>query len=286
MAGNLGMPKAEKGALQFNINYDLNVLNTLKQESQLFDENNRARLTHSFLFEAGYTFSSKFAVDILLPYIRQEREIINADQVNFTFTQGIGDIIILPKYQILPWVTIGYGIKTPTGSSDKRNNGIALNADLQPGSGAWDHIIWSALSKSLEIRPSITVFGNLIYRFRGTNKEYLGNSNYRFGNEIQVIGGISNQFLLGNKILEPSIRTRFRKAQRDEFNEFGISSSGGMFIFMNPGLTWRHSSQIAIQTNWEFPVFARVNEIQLTPTHRLNVGVFLVFGGDKISFSS
>ena len=274
MSGNIGMPNANKGVLQVSLSYDLNSLNTLKVGSETLDDATRVRQTHSALVELGYSITDKLSVDALIPYIRQERTTNrNTAFENFTYTQGLGDISLLLKYKVFSWINLGGGIKTPTGKDDIiASFGIPESADLQPGSGAWDYILYGNAIREIPFRKTFTVSSTLLYRFRGVNNDF-GNRSYQFGDEFQVIIGLADRFLLGTQILDPSIRARFRKAGRDFSNDNESPGSGGEFLFLNPGITWAITPSFNYQFNVELPVYSNVQETQLSPTFRVNTGL-------------
>lgn len=275
MSGNLGMPLSEVGTIQLNLSYDRNSLRTLKEGTTNLDDDYRQRLTHSVLLEFGYSFTDKISVDGFFSFVRQERRIQNpGTPENFTNTQGIGDAVVLIKYQVLKGLALGYGIKAPLGSSDEvREDGVPLGADLQPGSGSWDQIFYASFSRGLKSRPSFGYFGTSIYRLTGENSSYLGSSTYEFGNELQLIAGVSDRIVIGKALIDPSLRLRFRNVERDQFDNNGTPGSGGTFLFINPGVSWQITTNIAYQVNLELPLYARVNEAQLAPTFRINTGV-------------
>lgn len=275
MSGNVGMPVQSKGVFQANLNYDLNVLRTFKSGAENLNDNSRTRRTQSVLFEIGYSFTERFSVDGFFSYVRQERIIETFYTRNETVTSGLGDGLILLKYQTPLNLTVGYGLKAPLGSADEKNEiGLTLNADLQPGSGAWDHILYFNYSNYFQIRPTLNVFGTSIIRLTGTNTEYLGNSNYTFGNEYQLLMGLSDRFLLLNQIFDASLIFRYRFAEKDQFNGEDFPSSGGRFLFINPGLSYQLTPQLALQYNMAFPVHSYVQDSQLSPTFRINTGIY------------
>ena len=274
MSSNIGMPASEKGTLQLNLNYDWNNLTRLRAENRTLDTDSRQRETHSLLLEMGYSFSDAFSVDVFLSAIRQERTIFSSiSSDDFVFTQGIGDVVILPKYTFKKKWTFGIGLKIPTGESSKSNNGIALSADLQPGSGALDQIFYFAHENAMKSRPTMGYFGNIIFTNRGENKNYFGSSTYGFGNEIQVIAGVSDRFQISTIQVDPSLQLRYRKAERDFFNGTAFPSSGGEFLFITPGLSFLIGQKFSWHMKASFPLYAFVNETQLSPTVRLSTGI-------------
>ena len=284
VSSNLGMPNADSKTLQLNLSYDLNNLNTLKTEREIIDDQTRKRTTQSILLEVGYSLTDRLSVDAFFSYVRQER-IVNGN--NFTSTNGIGDMVFLLKYQLLEEkktgsnVFIGIGSKIPIGASDLRNNnGIALNADLQPGSGAFDWIGWGQWSKTLKFRPSIQVASTFIYSYKGVNNHYLGNSEYQFGREWSWSLGLSDQLIIGKQLVQPALQFRYRNANADLFNTDALPSTGGNWLFINPGGSIWFGKNFSLETNIELPLFAKVEGTQVTPTYRWNIGVFY-----KIPFS-
>ena len=281
VSGNLGLPTSSARTLQFSLSYDFNNLNTLKTEREVIDDKSRKRTTHSLLFETGYSFSNRFSIDAFFSYVRQER-LINNQTEDFTYTQGIGDMVVLLKYVLKeggtdrPTFAIGGGTKIPIGDSDKNHpsNGLPLNADLQPGSGAFDLIGWTQWSKPLSFRPSMSISSTAIYSYKGVNDSYLGENDYQFGQELSWAFGVSEQIFFANQIVNPSLQLRYRNAQADLFNNDKLPSTGGDWLFVIPGVSWWLSKDFSLETNVELPLLARVEGTQVTPTYRWNVGLF------------
>ena len=288
VSSNLGMPASEVGVFQGSVNYDLNVLNTLKTGKEILADRNRRRTTHAALLELGYTFSRRWSIDALFSYVRQERNVNNFGTDQFTSTSGIGDATLLAKYRAIDkdgWqLSTGLGIKAPLGASDKANDrGIALNADLQPGSGAWDGVGWIFFNWALPSRPSSSLFLNFIYASKGHNKTYLGSQDYKFGDEFQIIGGWGDQALLFNQIFDFNLAARYRRARPDENNAFVVPSTGGSWLFINPGVAWWPSQRFSFQANVELPMLSNITGTQVTPTVRFNTGFYYQIPSSKIS---
>jgi hypothetical protein len=280
LSANIGLPASEKGSWQFSLSYDYNQLKTLKSGNTELDDKRRERLTQSILFETGYTFSKRISLDLFLSYVRQERHIFTSLGTNSTITNGVGDGVLLIKYNFFteaPKTTalVGIGPKIPIGATDKTSeNGIALPADLQPGSGAWDAVFWGTFSQSLGFRPSMSISVTSTYRATGVNPDYLGSIAYEFGNDLQIITGISDRFIIGSSIWDPSISFRYRKAERDKNNGVEIDATGGKWVFLVPGLKYSISPNLAVNASVEIPLYSFVNNTQLTPTSRITLGVY------------
>ena len=204
LSGNIGFTGADKGTLQAEISYDLNYLQTLKNEWEVYPETSRKRLTQSILLKSGYSINPWLSVDALFSYVSQKREITILEESYQVRTSGIGDAVILPKISLARLSRRGYelqlgsGLKIPLGRTDhKDERGIVLNADMQPGSGTWDVITWVYYARQFNFRPSMVVSTRILSRFNGKNREYYGSQTYQFGTSSQIFLSLGDQFLLG-----------------------------------------------------------------------------------------
>ncbi len=259
------------------VGYDLNVMNTLKSGTETLDENTRKRTTHSFMAQAGYTIRKWLSVDMFLPYVFQQRILTPIGQTpNESSTSGVGDFVIMPKIRFYKNFQAGVGIKIPTGATELTNDdGLVLSPDLQPGTGAWDLIFWLNGGQELGFRQSMSINGTVSYRATGSNKTYLEDQTYTFGNEFQITAGIADRFLIGNQIFDPSVSFKYRKVQSDNRDEFDLPSTGGEWVFIRPGLIYQATPQISVQSNIELPLYAKLNGTQVTTTYRINLSIIV-----------
>jgi len=194
LSNNIGLAILEKGTTQIGVSYDYNNLNTLNNGSEKLDDNSRLRITHAVLMNVSYAISDKFSLEGLFTWVNQRRKITQFGNENLDQTSGIGDGLLLLKYNLPNLIgdntaiNIGVGTKIPLGSStQKSSQGIVFNADLQPGSNAWDVIYWSSISKSFNFRPSFSVSSRFIYRSTGTNKSYFGDRPINLGMRFRLL---------------------------------------------------------------------------------------------------
>ncbi len=289
LSSNLGMPPEDQGIWQFSISYDHLVLNTLKEGSITLDDQSRIRKTKSILTEVGYGITKRIAVDILIPYVYQERRIEQFGRTDFVSTNGIGDIALLLKYKLTdPLDTrqnllLGIGPKMPTGKSDfTRTDGILLNADLQPGSGAWDGLLYAFYNRNFSFRPSMGVSLSAVYSIKGVNPDYLNGQSYQFGNELVSQLSFSDKVNLGRALFDLSVSFRYRQQQDDSFNETTLPNTGGQFLFLTPGIAYLLSSSTSLTFSGDIPIYSYVNGTQLAPTYRLNIGLFITLRKKEI----
>jgi len=274
-----GLPLSLKKTLQFSLSADLNVLTTLKSGTTELNDNSRERKTFSVLFKSAYSITDKLFIEGLLSWVQQERFIDQSGYTDYDKTQGVGDAVLLLNYVYLSSnrlkLIIGAGPKAPTGSSDLRDeDGLTLNADLQPGSGAWDGIMLHRILLTNSKRPSQTYFSNFTFRYTGTNNNYLGSEAYRFGNELQILSGIADQFVIGTTLFSFGVNARYRMANQDMFNDEKMPSTGGQWLFIMPVVGWHIKQNLIVSLNTEVPLYAFVDGTQLSPTLRINWGIY------------
>jgi len=280
LSNNIGLAPLEKGTLQIGIHYDYNNLNTLNFGTEKLDDNSRLRITHSILLNANYDITKRISIEGLFTWVNQRRKITQFGNENLEQSSGIGDAVLLLKYHFSNTfgqnsnLNIGVGTKIPLGSTTETNSqGIILNADLQPGSNVWDLLLWTLMSKNFNFRPSFSVWSQLTYRNTGTNKEYLENSTYKFGNEFQAYLGFSDQFLIFNALTNPGISFKYRHAEKDVISGFEFDNTGGKWISVIPDFSIYIKPNIIFSTQAEIPLYNNVDGIQLTPTYRLTTGL-------------
>ncbi len=283
LSSSLGLPTAEQNTFQIYLGYDVNLLNTLKDGTDKLDDDSRRRTTHTAIIQLGYTFTKKISFDFLIPYVRQEREITPMDRPSsLDYSQGMGDVVLLGKFLLIPNYQIGLGLKFPTGStSEKNSHGITLNADMQPGSGSWDMIYWFIGGQTLNARPSANLSLLATFRATGENPEYFGSQIYDFGNETQSILTYADQVLLGSLILNPSMGLKFRHVNEDKNDGIIVPGTGGTWLFVRPGLAVPMGTHTEIQSTLELPLFAHVVGTQVTPTVRFNIAVLFSLTPNK-----
>jgi hypothetical protein len=280
LSNSIGLAILEKGTTQIGVSYDYNNLNTLNDGSNKLNDDSRLRITHSVLLNMSYAITDNFSVEGLFTWVNQRRKITQFGNENLDQTSGIGDGVFLAKYNFSNVIgknsalNIGIGSKIPFGSSTEQNDqGITLNADLQPGSSAWDIIYWSSASKSFNFRPSFSISSRFTYRSTGTNNSYFGDSTYKFGNEFQAIIGFSDQFLLFKTITTPSISFKYRNAVQDKIGGFNLDNTGGNWVSIIPNFSINIKSNIVLSTRADLPIYSNVDGTQLTPTYRLTTGI-------------
>lgn len=278
VSSNIGFSPAYKGQVQFSLSYDYNRITRLYNEKVLLDDNNRMRSTQSYIFRMGYQWNTRFAGELFLPFIRQERRIETlSGGVDREASFGLGDPALLLSYDVLKnnlsW-TLGLGLRLPLGSfSETNDRGLLLINDMQPGSGALDWIVRSTIYYSLASQPDVLYYFNIIHTQRGENQRYLGSQTYQFGPETQAIAGYSRSVFALKQIWPLALGLRYRHAVADKFNAEDLANTGGSWLFARVSLGFAFNPSTQIQFNVESPFVSRVTGVQLSPHYSFNISV-------------
>ncbi len=138
-----------------------------------------------------YGVSKKFDVRVAIPYKHLDATAQPLPGVNTTFdNKGIGDMVVMGRYVVLPMTEYGYqlsigaGVKFPTGSTDdgfKKAPSFARNTNTplptQMGTGEYEYKAELGISKP--INEKMRVDFHTMYTYRPKAKH-----NYDFGNEL------------------------------------------------------------------------------------------------------
>jgi hypothetical protein len=285
LLSSLELPSSPVGGWQLAMTYDDNIMNDLISGERSFGDASTERRTRALLTEFNYGLTKQLSLGSLFSIIQHERYDNAARQSTSApsaRTRGISDAVILFKYTLIPLtlptqstLAVGVGAKIPLGASDLTSQGILLPADFQPGTGAWDLILWGYASRGYLPHAPLTLFLLGSYRSTGTNARY-GSSQegYSFGSELITSLGASYT------ALEPVALTlllRFRHTRADRFANNPLPSTGGLWLTAAPGITLRISETIATRGNIHLPFYRRVEGTQLTTSYNFSFSFFYNF---------
>ncbi len=277
ISGSLGLTSTEGKTIHLSLTYDYNALNDLFESDRSLDDKSRKRITHSGLLEVNYGLTGRITLTGMVSAVRQERIIhTRTGERNFDATNGPGDAILMIKYRLitpdmLPGysLTIGSGPKIPLGRTNLKNNlGLALPADMQPGSGAWDMMFWSVFEKYTFLIENFSLSAAITYRYTGTNRNYFEGQSYRFGNELAFNLQSKYRFLIKSMIFDGNLTLRYRSMQEDKFNGNDFPNSGGEFISLMPAINYNFSPDLSIRIGSYIPLYRKVEGTQLSPGYK------------------
>lgn len=276
--GSIEMSNPGSKWLNINLMYNHNLLEDLYEGKTKVNEDLRERISRSFLLQLDYGLTSRISTSVMFSFIRQERTITESDgNKNSVETSGIGDILVLLKYNLLQFdlfnkweLTAGAGVKFPVGNSELKSNGILLPADLQPGSGSYDFLLNLYGSKRYIFEMPFHSYFSLSYKINGENNRFGEGQNYRFGNEfISTVGVI---YETGN-VVSVALEGKYRHTARDEFLNQNLENTGGDWLYIKPGINISVTGDLLVKLASELPVYRNLDGIQLTTTYLFSTQV-------------
>ena len=287
VSGSVGLYPLNTKGFQINLSYDLNSLNTLKNYSKTLPGNERERTTRSILMEASYSLTERLSLYGFVSYVSQKREINNIGYNDVALTEGIGDAVLMPGYLLVDRFSFSWyfsaGIKFPLGKADIRNDdGILINPDLQPGSGAYDALVFNMFR--YEAARGHSFWNSFALRETGTNSDFRVSDQYSFGNEIVTAFGWSKNILFLNVIIEPSASVSYRYAGNDLINQDEIPNTGGNWLFASSGIAIFIKENLKLFSSFSFPLFSKPAGVQLTTSYRFNAGIYFSFQNNRNKF--
>ena len=131
---------------------------------------------------------------VAIPYLRNTMDMTMSLGVGMGWmdmsmgpVSGLGDITLMGLYRIYrdreirptEAVTVGFGLKTPTGSNTEiSDTGSLVHAHMQPGTGSWDPLVSLIYTK---------MAGSILYQADGTY-QYTTKSRegYEFGDSLAL----------------------------------------------------------------------------------------------------
>ncbi|MEX0647469.1 MAG: hypothetical protein WEA56_10020 [Balneolaceae bacterium] len=274
------------GNVVIGITHEYNDISDLYAGAAVLDDQNSSRTTNSTLFEINYGITRRFSISGTFSYVSKNRvtglQGANSEDVT---TRGLGDGIFLLKYVLKESslasqynIVLGSGIKAPFGTTSIRHNNLLMNADMQPGSGAWDAVLWSYFSTSFVPHTDMSLFAVNSYRFTGSNDRFGENDRYRFGNEwVSALGAaipITDQ--LGSSAI-----FRFRHTTQDQRNEHQMPNTGGTWLMINPVISYKLTDQLSFTLGSQIPLYQYLKGTQPTTSYTLSISAFYNFNKES-----
>ena len=278
-----------KGAFLIGYTYDFKNISDLYNGSNELVNNTVERNTSTSLLELHYGISERIAVTTTFSYVNKSREtgLHLGSSSQKLRTTGMGDAMLLVKYNLHPQtvfeqyqVIVGAGVKAPLGESSMRNNGFLLNADMQPGTGAWDGVLWMYSSKTFPGKNNELFMMNS-FRYSGTNERFSSDDRYRFGNEFVTSVGAGGALF---RDISYSMSLRYRTAASDTRNSAVMPDTGGSWLSASPALItpFPFLKSASFQLSGNIPVYQYVEGTQPSISYTLSASLFISFGGEKL----
>lgn len=303
----LGVLSPEPRRLSLQFTYSFTLMDRLKEgssRSSLRDVINEGRFLTVptrmemtlYTLTAAYGFSPRFSAFVSIPYVRNTMDMatvidmgpdmgIEVMKDSMDPVKGIGDVTVMGLYRLYtddearPYdaFTVGIGVKTPTGSStEKSESGRFVHAHMQPGTGSWDPLISLIYTKT--VNPFLFQ-ADAAYQISTRNSE-----GYKFGDSfsanllgkyaatrhLNISGGVT--YLHLNRASDKEGKFTDLTSLLDD-----PANTGGDSIWVSPGIQLLPIRDCVIDIRAQFPVWQRVNGIQLVSSYRILLGLSYSF---------
>ena len=285
-----GAGASSAGNLMLGVTYEYHDISALYNRCNRLDNNEVTRVTQSTLFEIHYGITDRFSFSGTFTYVDKNSTtgLRNPENASTLTTRGIGDGLFLLRYTFLQqtlWnpvhLSIGSGAKAPLGTTSLTDGGFPLNADMQPGTGAWDGVLWSGISLSLLPYTTINLFWQNSYRHTGTNERFGAGDEYGFGNELVSTLGISDQIL---ENLSYMLQLTYRSTSSDQLNGNNLPNTGGKWLSVGPALNLGITDRMSARLSGRVPVYQHLNGTQPTTSWAVSGSIFFNFNSSEQGF--
>jgi len=217
----------------------------------------------------AYGVIPKLSLSAIIPYVWKEKSMQPelAPTRTENSTDGVGDITMFIRYSPLGRsfvnyreLSLGFGVKIPTGATDRRNNNFLLPEELQPGTGSWDYNFSLSLYQGFEpvdfYLSSTWILTTEYddYKF-GNQFSYLFNSNLHLKEWLDVTGSLSGTV----------------KAKDEEDGEAN-DHTGRHQLWLVPGVQVQVIPEaLRLHAYLEYPVYQDFNGTQLGSDYNLRL---------------
>ena len=247
-----------KNSLRLSLGHEYNELKGTFEGSKRTNSNIVGSGTvQAYTVQAHYGITRRWGGTLSAPFVKSTRTL---DGQNTFSASGVGDLSFLLKYSLIPLniassreIAVGSGFKLPNGSKNVVDDGTELNFNLQPGTGAWDFILWGYFYKTyMPSGWSGTLSGLL--RLPGTNSDGL-----QYGNEI-IYSVVANRRISNST--QFSLRFKGRTSSSVTINGYSNPNTGGTITFIAPSFVWNPVRLFSVETGVDIPAFYSVSGTQ------------------------
>ena len=226
------------------------------------------------------TFDNGWGVSVTLPFVDRDHLHIHnhhgaqlSERWNF---REVGDARVLGRYQ-MPLAssedaprTVGLiaGVKLPTGRTNVANGeGEPAERSLQPGTGTTDLVVGALYHQQ---------FASGAAWFAQALLQHPLNSHHDFrpGAQLAVDVGYAHRF---TERLSGIVQVNTVVKRRDRGPEAEPEDSGGRFVFLSPGLSYKVGERFRVYSYYQHPLHQDVNGVQLTARRAFVVGLSTQF---------
>jgi hypothetical protein len=225
----------------------------------------------------GRSFGTHWGIDVQLPVIDRDHSTVTEGDTepSFSHGRGLGDIRVLARYQGFGEDKnsgLQFGLKLPTGRHDDTfidgpSIGEELDRGLQLGSGTYDALLgayhFGALAQNWDY------FAQVLAQIPLDSRD-----GYRPGRALNANVGL--RYMAWNA-WQPQLQLNAKVSARDSGFDADIDNSGGTLVDISPGLSYRVDKSFSVYSFMQFPLYQRVNGLQLAPRATMSLGLRYAF---------
>lgn len=238
----------------------------------------------NWLASFDYTFDDRWGVNVAVPVVDRTHEHIHNHHGhqfvdNWDFRR-LGDIRVVGRRQWaldggshdhgrLGFLGLTFGVKLPTGPFDLKNrDGDEAERSLQPGTGTTDVILGAFYSRVLA-EDGWSWFAQAQFQRATTERD-----GYRPG--TRVTADVGGRYEATDR-LGVMLQLNAAITGRDQGDQAEPEDSGGRFLFISPGVSYALGKGVQVFGFAQFPLFQKVNGVQLTAESAVVGGVSFRF---------
>ena len=234
-------------------------------------------------FKATYRAAGGWTFGANVPYVDRTHEHIHHDLSEDEYERwnysGLGDAELSVSRAIPstsgPSFRVGFALKTPTGKQQAAltEGGDALEPSARIGTGSWDVLAnlgaeWRSHAPGKADGTNMPFRVTLAGRYNGTGVE-----DYKHGAEAQLHVGTEYPVV---KHLAALAQANYRVRAKDTVSagdDEEESNTGGVAVYATPGLRYDAVPGFSLYGLAQFPLYERVNGIQVVARTNLVLGV-------------
>lgn len=225
----------------------------------------------------SHTWASGWGISATLPFVDRDHLHVHnhhGEQIpeQWKFRE-LGDVRVMGRYQrslegsdSAPRTAgVFFGLKLPTGRTNVANgDGDVAERSLQPGSGTTD------LLAGAIYHQQVASSGAAWFAQVQLQQPLNSHDNFRPGAQFGLDLGYAHPV---TERLSGLVQLNALVKRRDRGSEAEPADSGGRFLFLSPGLSYKVGEMFLLYAYYQHPLYQNVNGVQLTASRAFVAGV-------------
>lgn len=232
--------------------------------------NEETRIFQSTELWAQYMPMSRWQIIAVIPFSMNS---VEQNKLVLDSYNNLGDLQIINRYQVYrsaeednfqKQLSVGFGIKAPTGVYQEKSRSGSLDPHIQNGSGSWDVL----LNTSFLIKNERYGFNQEInFKFNTSNK-----NDYQFANRYSSASSAFLFFKYKRVSIQPSLSGMIEYADYDQSNSLSVYFSNGLSVYAQAGIDIYYKKFI-INVSSSMPAYEKLNDAGAKNVYRMGMGV-------------